>query len=905
MMAFGPLSLAAPAVLAGAAALPLLWWLIRRLPPPTRRIMFPAIRLLGPVAQEPPPQARPPWWLVALRLGALTLLLLGLAGPSWNLQPDAHMPRRILLVLDNGWQSAPAWADMTAAARQHISRLDTSDGRVALAVTAPPPGGWPDGAQPVPDWVSPATALARLELLTPQPWPADRLAAARAVTRMPRGTADESLWISHGWDALGAKSLARALQAVGPARLQVVDAPTFAIRQFDGISGGWMVQLVRPQGMGMSSVRLVAVDEAGRRHAETTATFQPGETTAAARVIVPVGDLPRISRIEVLESRSAATTALVDSNSVRPHVALFSGEPRGERRPLQSATYYVRRALEPYASVKVLPVEELTAAEANLRVFIDLPVTDQRQSADLLRWVERGGIAVTFAGARVAENGTRLAPGPLLTATRTVGTRLSWDQPQPLGGFAADSPLAGLTLDPDVTVTRQVLGDPSAPGLARWAWLKDGTPLVTARSHGAGLLVMVHTNADPRWSNLPLSGLFEQMLRRLLPLVRSGGRTGGTAQAPFSLEVELDGDGLLTSPRQPRLIEAAQWENVTAGPETPPGLYRAGAMVRALNVMQGSGPVGPRFQFQPLALDAGLPMAAPIAGRAAVDLATPLLIIGLVLAALDGLLVAVRGLTARGRFRRSPRAAALLLGLWAGLSGLDVAPSARAQSIPDGTRAQPIETVELGYVATGNPVIDARTRAGLEGLTRVLAVRTAVRAAPPRAVQLGRDNLGKLAMLYWPLPSVRTVTPAVATQLSSYIANGGLIVVDLGATPPPPAMVRATLAPLNLPRLAPLTSEHVLARSFYLLERFPGRVEGHTVWIEAGTQGRDGAVAGVVIGSSDWVGAWGSPDGLSPRQREWALRFGVNLVMYALTGTYKADQVHVKAILDRLPERAR
>lgn len=40
--------------------------------------------------------------------------------------------------------------------------------------------------------------------------------------------------------------------------------------------------------------------------------------------------------------------------------------------------------------------------------------------------------------------------------------------------------------------------------------------------------------------------------------------------------------------------------------------------------------------------------------------------------------------------------------------------------------------------------------------------------------------------------------------------------------------------------------------------------------------------------------------GSDPRQREMALRAGVNLVMYALTGNYKADQVHVPALLERL-----
>ncbi len=36
------------------------------------------------------------------------------------------------------------------------------------------------------------------------------------------------------------------------------------------------------------------------------------------------------------------------------------------------------------------------------------------------------------------------------------------------------------------------------------------------------------------------------------------------------------------------------------------------------------------------------------------------------------------------------------------------------------------------------------------------------------------------------------------------------------------------------------------------------------------------------------------------RQREMAYRFGINLLMYVLTGNYKADQVHVPAIMERL-----
>jgi Domain of unknown function (DUF4159) len=69
------------------------------------------------------------------------------------------------------------------------------------------------------------------------------------------------------------------------------------------------------------------------------------------------------------------------------------------------------------------------------------------------------------------------------------------------------------------------------------------------------------------------------------------------------------------------------------------------------------------------------------------------------------------------------------------------------------------------------------------------------------------------------------------------------------------------------------------------------------------------SVSPIVITSNDLAAAWAADeDGQplyplfpgGPRQRELALRGGVNLVMYTLTGNYKADQVHARDILDRL-----
>jgi hypothetical protein len=79
--------------------------------------------------------------------------------------------------------------------------------------------------------------------------------------------------------------------------------------------------------------------------------------------------------------------------------------------------------------------------------------------------------------------------------------------------------------------------------------------------------------------------------------------------------------------------------------------------------------------------------------------------------------------------------------------------------------------------------------------------------------------------------------------------------------------------------------------------------------VERHAGGINDGVSGYVIGGHDWAAAWAVDDLGQPiaavvpggeHQREMALRFGVNLVMYTLTGNYKADQVHVPAILERL-----
>ena len=73
MIAGLPLTFAQPLLLLGLLSLPVLWWLLRVMPPRPRRIEFPPTRLLFDIRPKEETPSRTPWWLTLLRLAAAAL----------------------------------------------------------------------------------------------------------------------------------------------------------------------------------------------------------------------------------------------------------------------------------------------------------------------------------------------------------------------------------------------------------------------------------------------------------------------------------------------------------------------------------------------------------------------------------------------------------------------------------------------------------------------------------------------------------------------------------------------------------------------------------------------------------------------------------------------------------------
>jgi len=138
MIAGLPLTFAQPLLLLGLLSLPVLWWLLRVMPPRPRRIEFPPTRLLFDIRPKEETPSRTPWWLTLLRLAAAALVILAAAGPIWNPQTGvggSNAP--LVILLDDGWSAAASWDTRVKAADELIANADNDRRGVALVPAGP------------------------------------------------------------------------------------------------------------------------------------------------------------------------------------------------------------------------------------------------------------------------------------------------------------------------------------------------------------------------------------------------------------------------------------------------------------------------------------------------------------------------------------------------------------------------------------------------------------------------------------------------------------------------------------------------------------------------------------------------------------------------------------------------
>jgi hypothetical protein len=939
------LSFSAPWMLAGLAALPLIWLLLRLTPPRPKTVPFPPVSILLGVRPTGKTPVQSPWWLTLLRMLIAAAVIAALAGPAVKPRMGATLAvsQPLLVVADNGWAAASRWTRRQALAGQLASLAEESGQTLFLIPTAGP-------AAPLSP-LTPPEFRQRFASLAPQPFPGDRAAAAQQIEKelgQKRGSVRVA-WLSDGVEDAGAQALSKALSAL---------AAGGAIDIYSDAAGSGALALTKPAAdasiIHARALKSGPVARSGQVSAVTArgeilavAPFAIGGSSSSAEVTI---DLPldlrnQVARLEIAGEESAGSVYLLDSQSQRRRVGLVAGEGSEEAQPLLSPVYYLERALAPFAEVTRAQTANLDRATADLVagspsiiILSDVGRLAGPTRARLGAFVEKGGMLIRFAGPRLERGGDALLPAPLREGGRTLGGTMTWASPQKPAPFEQDSPFDGLTIPTDVTVSRQVLSDPAAmPRETQvWARLTDGTPLVTAARRGAGMLVFFHITANPDWSSLPISGLFVEMMQKILELsplqlalADDGAAKAAENPAPAVQDAALkpwrvlDGFGKLAEPTErAQAIGVAEIGGARSSAANPAGLYGPQNALRAINVIRDGD------TLQALRMPSNAHVLA-FAEDKTVALAPWLYLAALLLFLADGAICAFFLGAGALRWRRAAAAAALFA-VFASLAVPEARAEAAKDKIDEAAAAFALQAsldTRLAYVVTGNEEADRVSKAGLSGLSKVLSARTAVEPGEPMGVDPARDELVFFPLIYWPvLPDAHPLPDRVLAKVDAYMKQGGLIVFDTkndgsfagnltqagNATP-----LAQLLGKLDLPPLQRVQEGHVLTKAFYLLQSFPGRWDNGDPWVEAqaeaGESSRRGVksdgVSSIIVTSNDLAAAWALDDAERPlfaavpggeEQREMSYRVGVNIVMYALTGNYKADQVHVPAILERL-----
>jgi hypothetical protein len=728
--------------------------------------------------------------------------------------------------------------------------------------------------------------------LVPEAWPTDWLQSRDALKNLDHARIGDAIWLASGLGSVDARSFYDALQALAPTKVYLTSAPIYDLASPTEEGDKLSIAAMRAMTDQEASIVIDAVAHDGNVLAHWDAQFVAG----APRTVVPL-DLPgdlrnRITRFEIEGQRSAAAITLLDAAWEHRTVGIVGDAAELDRHSLLSEIYYIDRALKPYADIHIDALDVLVKSNPSMIVLTDTATIADDVIDDLEAWVKKGGVLVRFAGENFAaadhNNEHDLIPVPLRGGgERALGGAMTWDAAQTLQAFPATSPFYNLPMPNDVSVNRQVLAEPSPEVTSKtWAALTDGTPLVTATRLGQGMSVLFHVPARTGWSNLPISGLFVDMLRRIVGLSHGGNAmsVSATTLPPWRIFDAYGDEKEPTSTVMPLPIDALTATPLS--PQHPPGLYGTEANAVAFNLGVVVG--------QPEALH-NIPTEIFHADRGPTDLQAYLLVAAFLLLIADALL----SLRLRGLLKIAAIFLALLLPM-------------KAHAADDDKAAIDLTSkTYLAYVRTGDATTDHVSELGLHGLALALQKRTSMDDIGVTGVDPDRDNLALLPLLYWPIvPGEKPVTPEGARRVTYYLHHGGMILfdgVDGGSLAP--GFLRQTLAGVDMPALVRIPDKHVLKRSFYLLDSFPGRFANDDLWLEPEDASAYDGVASVLYGANGWAAAWAMDDGgraLYPctpggeQQREQAIRFGVNLVMYALTGNYKNDQVHASALLKRM-----
>lgn len=904
-----------PLALIGLLSLPAVWFVIKLTPPRARTISFSSLFIIEKLKSSKKSSQKTPIWLLLLRMLIILILVLTLSDPYINLSKTFKSNSNTIIIVDDGWSSASNWGSYQKNAKNIIKEIKNNNKGVYIISST-----LVNKKQPNLSLMSYKEANVFIDNLQPNPWQIDRAELIKAINKKNLNENLNVFWIRSNLNK--SKVLTeeyfynflikkyKNIEIISPENnIKIINKPTL---KYDSI----IISLTRFKNDIVdekSSIRITGLNN--KIIYEKELTFLNKSLQTEEEIFLPIEILSQISKVNIKNESNAAATYLFDDKWRKKRISIISDDNNYDSKPLLSSIYYLKKALSPYGKILISDIENSINLNSSIIVMPDRGKIDPILKNKLLKWVKKGGLLIRFAGPRLANSKTDLLPIKIdAKESRYMGGALTWESPLTFAEFDKNSIFYGIKIPQEVKIKRQVIANSSySSEKLIWARLEDGTPIVSSSKDEKGWLVLFHTTANNEWSNLPISQLFLSMMNRLTMLGKGYDERLYTEKLP--LKMYLNGYGGITKPTYKANIAINQHDQLYyPSYSMPPGIYGNTSIAIALNLagtIEGSDKNNSFLGSEILSKKNYVPDTINLKNFLLYSLILLFLLDTLIAFILKSKMINIFNL----KFNLKKKYNLFILTFFVILFN---------SNYLEAETYKYINNTSLAYINTGDLETDNISHLGLLSLSKKLSKRTSIEPSYIVGVNINYDEIYPFPFLYWPVINNQIVLKKnTVFKIKHYLRNGGIILFDtqdnfnydnslVKKSNIRAQNLRDTISQFDVPTLVRIPKRHTINKSFYLLKSHPGKWNDGDLWVESSFSDSKDSVSSIIIGSNYWSSAWALNDNDEPifpvipngeEQRELSYRFGINLTMYAMTGNYKSDQIHNKAILQRLGKK--
>ncbi len=847
-----------PPALFALFALPLVVWVSRLIAPPLIEKEFPAIFILKRLKSPPPKSQKPPLWQILLRITALAFVIFAIADP--HIKPRNNV--------ENQSEKIEIFIEDTFAQNQD----------------------WSQRCEPI---------IAYIEnSITPN---IDIYFINNPTANLKNQNAAQTIKaLKSAQFLVGENNFENTIKMLGNEKARIfyfgdgIKSPksqaffdTLSVRAIGNINKAALpnVKIIENVQTSENQAQIKVFNSANTLTHLNAMSFDGKiinsvEFTGASFAM----QIPKNSRpayYQILDQNHAGAIFLTENYGAKPSIGIV--KDKGQDAGLLSDAHFLNAAASLENIVKSGSVTELIKAGADILVIGDSAGFSNSETALLKTFMENGGTIIRFLGPKsLAKPEDEILTGALKAPEHNLIGQIGPNKIN-IEPFSKDSIFSGLEIPANVLVEKSVLLEEAHNQTQILAKLSDGAPLISQENFGKGKLFVIHTSATPIWSQMSLSPLQFQILERIFDNsnINFKPKTDNSRITGYLLH-EIDSDGRINNLSNPKPID-------NLPPKTdathPPGIYSFNQNI-ALNVAQSRSFEKAQYPDNFKNFDEK---------TNGIRLRGPLFLIGLLLLLSENIL----RIFLNSRIFRNQIASAL------------IALAALLIFTHDAFAETKKDNLKLSYLITNDQKTDNKAKLALIGLAQVLEKRTNIEPSGVIGLKPDSTEIFKQPILFWLLPpNANQLKPNEAENLNRFMANGGILFIDTAGKGQnqnqTQANLRRALSGLIVPPLEKVPQNHVLRKSFYILQGFNGFYQNAEIWVETANSAASNSLDGVspiIIGDGDWATIWAlsANSQFSPFDytKEVPLRVGVNIYMYALTGQYKADQLHIDAILKR------